>query len=458
MDHTQPFVTEPQREVPVIADVDICVLGGSCTGLFAAVRAARLGASVALVEKMNCYGGVATSGMVNIWHSLQDTEYKQQIIGGLTAEVLERLKKRDAVIDETNTVNAFMLNTEELKIELDELVRESKIKAYLHTSFAAPLVEEGKLKAVFVENKSGRGAIRAKVFIDATGDGDLFHQLGLPGYCLPIKQPPTTGAKIYGMDYELYGMSKVGNFDLQKALLQYHDEFGIPELWGWSAKIPGVPNVTFQAISRVFYADCADGDSLTSSEMEGRRQIRAIMDIIRKYGPRDYRPVLLGLGSYIGIRETRHFHTQHRLTETDILAGRRFEDAIANGTYRVDIHSDDDPGVLFRYLDGREVYHRSGFPSEERRWRAVQPHNPTFYQIPYRSLVPEGYDNLLLCGRSVDADVGAFGAVRVMVNMNQTGEAAGVAAYTALDTGKSVQQIDVALLRKQLAQGGSIIL
>ena len=362
------------------------------------------------------------------------------------------------MIEVPNDINAFMLNTEELKIELDELVREAKIKAYLHTLFVAPLVEEGQLKAALVENKSGRGAIRAKVFIDATGDGDLCHRLGLPGYALPIKQPPTTGAKIYGMDYELYGMGKVKDFDLQQTLLHRHDEFGIPELWGWSARIPGVPDVTFQAISRVFYADCADADSLTQSEMEGRRQIRAILDIIRQYGPPDYRPVLLGLGSYIGIRETRHFHTLHRLTEADLLAGKRFDDAIANGTYRVDIHSDDDPGVLFRYLDGREVYHRSGFPSEERRWRAAQEKDPTFYQVPYRSLVPQGYDNLLLCGRALDADVGAFGAVRVMVNLNQTGEAAGVAAYTAIDSSSSVQAVDPTHLRARLAQGGSIIL
>ena len=98
MNHIDSFVIEPQKNVPVIADVDVCVLGGSCTGTFAAVRAARLGASVALVEKMNCFGGVATSGMVNIWHSLQDTEYKRQIIGGLTYEVdrtAEEARRRD---------------------------------------------------------------------------------------------------------------------------------------------------------------------------------------------------------------------------------------------------------------------------------------------------------------------------------------------------------------------------
>jgi hypothetical protein len=458
MENPTRYVTEPQKEVPVIADVDICVLGGSCTGVFAAARAARLGATVALVEKMNCFGGVATAGMVNIWHSLEDTEYQQQVIGGLTSEVLERLRMRDAVITHQHNINAFMLNTEELKIELDELVNESKVKAYLHTVFAAPCVEDGKLKGVFVENKSGRGAILAKVFIDATGDGDLLHHLGLPGYSLAIKQPPTTCAKISGIDDEQYGMSKVGDFDLKQALLDHHEEFGIPELWGWSSSIPGVTGVTFQAISRVFYADCADADSLTHSEMEGRRQIRAILDIVRKYGPKEHRLTLLGLGSHIGIRETRHFRTLHRLLEKDILEGKRFDDAIANGTYRVDIHSDDDPGVLFRYLDGREVYHRSGFPNDERRWRPAQAQDPTFYQVPFRALVPERHDNLLLAGRCLDADAGAFGAVRVMVNMNQTGEAAGVAAYTALDSGRRVQDIDTALLRSLLARGGSVIL
>ena len=253
------------------------------------------GQSVALVEKMNCFGGVATSGMVNIWHSLQDTEYKQQIIGGLTVEVIERLKKRDAVIDETNTVNAFMLNTEELKIELDELVRESKIKAYLHTSFAAPLVEEGKLKAVFVENKSGRGAIRAKVFIDATGDGDLFHQLGLPRL-LPADQTASHHRRKNLWDGLRAVWHEQGSRTLtcKKPCCNTTMNSASPNCGAGSAKIPGVPNVTFQAISRVFYADCADGDSLTHSEMEGRRQIRAIMDIIRKYGPQDYPPGAAG--------------------------------------------------------------------------------------------------------------------------------------------------------------------
>ncbi|MFW5878115.1 MAG: FAD-dependent oxidoreductase [bacterium] len=451
-------INEHSKNIPVIEEADICVLGGSCTGVFAAIKAARLGAKVIIIEKQNCFGGVATSGMVNIWHSLMDTESKQQVIAGLTYEIIERLKKRNAVLVKGKQVSAFFMNTEELKIELDEMVKEAGVKPYLHTLFTAPWVEDGDFKAVIVENKSGRSAIKAKVFIDATGDGDLCDRLGFSCYSPETKQPPTTGAKILGMNSDLYGMASVGDFNLEEALLKYKDEFKLPEGWGWSSIIPGVSEITFQSITRILNADCVDADSLTESEMEGRRQIRAIMDMIRKYGPKDENIVLLALSSYIGIRETRHIKGMYQLTEEDILRGKRFDDAIANGTYRVDIHHHDKPGVTFRYLDGTEIYLRSGYPKQEGQWREKISKDPTFYQIPYRSLVPEGSKNVIASGRMLDADKGAFGAARVMVNMNQTGEAAGVAAYIALNSDRVVGDIDAKLLRKTLKDNGSIIL
>ncbi len=91
-------ITEQTRQIPVLQDVDLCVVGGSCTGVFAAVRAARLGLKVVIIEKQNCFGGVATSGLVNVWHSIYDTENKKQIIAGLTLEMLEKLKKRNALM------------------------------------------------------------------------------------------------------------------------------------------------------------------------------------------------------------------------------------------------------------------------------------------------------------------------------------------------------------------------
>ncbi len=167
------YIREPEREVPIVDEVDLVVVGGSCTGVFAAVRAAQRGLSVAIVEKHNCFGGVATAGNVNVWHSLHDTIGERRIISGFTQEVLDRLSARDAVLASPNPSSAYRINTEELKIELDDLVVGHGITPYLHAFYAGPVVEHGKLEAIIVENKSGRGAIRAQQFIDATGDADL---------------------------------------------------------------------------------------------------------------------------------------------------------------------------------------------------------------------------------------------------------------------------------------------
>lgn len=458
-------LVEPARKIPVFCEADICVLGGSCTGVFAAVRAARLGAKVVIVEKQGAFGGVATSGLVNIWHTLYNTEFDKQIIAGLTLETIERLKRIDAVREEKkNHSVGYVLNTEELKIELDRLVLENGVKAYLHTVFAAPYVQDGDLQAVIVENKSGRGAIKAKLFIDATGDGDLCARLNLEERTSPHFQPSTTCAKISGWgesgDTTANSASdeRLIDLDLAEALLRYKDEFEIPEGFGWGRHVPGTKDVYMYAGTRVYHSSSADGTELTYSETEGRRQVRAIMDLIRKYGPRN-KLSLVALPSYIGTRETRHIRCAYRLTGHDVLHGTRFDDAIANGSYRVDIHHQDKPGLTFKYLNGEQVYLRPGHAQEIGRWRDELPNDPTYYQIPLRSLLPNGpYDNVIVAGRMLDVDEEAFGGVRVMVNMNQTGEAAGVAAYMALTQSRSVRRLDAGQIRRSLAEGGSIIL
>ncbi|OAS21226.1 FAD-dependent oxidoreductase [Paenibacillus oryzisoli] len=447
------LLREEAREIPIFYEADICVLGGSCTGVFAAVRAARLGARVVIIEKQNAFGGVATSGLVNIWHSLQNTEFDQQIIAGLTLETIERLDRVGGVIEERKNHSAgYVLNTEELKIELDRLIQESKVKAYLHTMFVSPHVVNGELQAVIVENKSGRGAIKAKLFIDATGDGDLCDRLGIAQRLSPHFQPSTACAKISGWEQGTEGI------DLPYLLLKHKDEFGIPEGFGWGTQVPGSQDVHMYAGTRVYHANSADGDALTYSEMEGRRQVRAIMDLVHTYGHGD-RMSLVSLPSYIGTRETRHISCHYQLTGEDVLYGRRFDDAIANGSYRIDIHHQDKPGITFKYLDGEQAYIRPGYPKEVGRWREPMERNPTFYQIPYRSLLPEGpYKNVIVAGRMLDIDEEAFGGVRVMVNMNQLGEAVGVAAYIALTEEKGFANVDVQSLRHRLQSGGSIVL
>lgn len=439
---------ETAGRLPVLEEVDICILGGSCTGVFAGVRAARLGATVAIVEKQNAFGGVATSSLVNIWHSLKDTEAKQQIIAGLTEEMIDRLSLRDAMNVSDNPNSSYTFNSQELKIELDELVLEAGIHPYLHTLFSEPcLDEEGRLIGVIIDNKSGRGILKARYFIDATGDADLCYRLGLKSYTFDLWQPPTACAHFEDWNFK----------EFDELLKKHRAEFNIPDGFVWGAMVPNT-NVYMLAGTRVYKADCSLADNLTQAEMEGRRQIRAMMDMLRKYGSKENRPGLVALPSYIGIRETRHIKCLYQIADEDALYGKRFEDAIANGSYRLDIHHQDKPGLTFRYLDGSEVYVRPGFPEQKGRWRKEMAVDPTFYQIPLRSLIPLKHDNLMLAGRMLDAAIIAYSGIRVMVNMNQVGEAAGVTSYLALQQNKKIKEVPSQQVRAELKKGGSIII
>ncbi len=435
-------------DVPVIGEADVCVLGGSCTGVFAAVRAARLGARVTLVEKQGHFGGVVA--VTCTWHSLLDAAHERPIIAGLTRETVERLQARDAVRSISDSPSkGYEFRPGELKVVLDELVTESGVVPHLHTLFTAPLVEDGELTGVVVEDKTGRGIIRAKQFVDATGDGDLCARLGLPTYRYDAILPPTTCAFI-----ARWPASHAPN--VGATVRRHGGPYGLEAGFVWGAMLPGT-DVYMLAGTRVPDADCSVADELTRAEMEGRRQVRAIMQLLRERYPK-FRAALLDFPATIGIRDTRHVRCGYQLRGEDVLNGRRFPDAIANGSYRVDIHHQDKPGITLMYLDGRTVYSQPGLPAQEGRWREPTETDPTFYQVPLRSLVPGGHDNLLLAGRMLDADRTAFGAVRVQVNTNQMGEAAGVAAVQALSAGVPVAEVDAETIRSELTRGGSIML
>lgn len=437
--------------LPVCHEADICVLGGSATGVFAAVRAARLGARVAIVEKQNGFGGVAVNSLVNVWHTLYDTQFEKKIIAGLTEETVARLQKRDAVtIYDRNPSVWAGFNSSELKIELDELVVESQIRPFLHTLFSEPYYESGKLAGVIIDGKSGRRVIKARVFIDATGDGDLCVRMGFGSRLPEHPQPPTMCAHLDGFDITR----------CNELLGEHAQEYNIPKGFLWGLDIPGTHSFMF-AGTRVYDAACAEADDLTAAEIEGRRQVRAVMDMYRKYRNKSSQFGLTALPSALGIRESRHIDCLYRVTDSDAMYGKRLPDAIANCSYTFDLHHNTEKGraITFRSLDGtEESYGAPGEPVQRGRWRPETAENPTFYQIPFRSIVPKNSENVLLAGRMFDAEEIAFSGMRVMVNMNQLGEAAGVAAYLALDQGIPVHQIDAADVRKTLAAGGSIII
>lgn len=445
---------EPARELPVADDVDLCVAGGSCTGVFAAVRAARLGARVALVEGLGFFGGTATASLVNIWHPLLDAEFRHPIMAGLTKEILERLKKRNGVIEtKPGPHGGYFLNPEELKIELDELVREAGVRPFLHAHAVATLpgARPGEIAALIIEDKSGRRAIRARAFIDATGDGDVLARAGLAFEVRPHPQPPTT-------------IAVFDHFNaLSEASPKWADEVFNPERpqalapgFLWTAPLPGRPDSCLVAGTRVNGTDSSDGDSLTAAEMEGRRQVRAMTDILRTL-PGGATLTLANLPARIGLRESRHAKARHQLTVDEVLHGASFPDTIACGTYPVDIHHNDRPGATLRYLDGTERLIAPRCAPVLSRWRPAEAGVTPFYQIPLRGLIPRDARNLLVAGRLVDADRHAYGAIRVMVNANQTGEAAGVAAALAVRAGVDPVEIDPTLVRKSLRDGGSLL-
>ena len=454
---TDGMVREPAKDVPVVHRCDICVVGGGSAGVFAAVRAARLGASVALIENNGFFGGVATAAKVNVWHSIHDTSGKKQIIGGLTVEIVERLKKRNAVnIYSANQSKHAVFNTFEMILELDEVVREQKrIRPFLHARFVRAIGTDGRMTHAVIEDKSGRRAIEAKFFIDTTGDGDVIAQMGLPFRKNDDLQPPTVCVFLSGLD----DVKKENpGFRLGDAVYDQKYANALQRGFLWTAESVNVPGTHMVAGTRVNNADCSDADQLTHAEMEGRRQARAMRDIVHDNFKGGERVAVTGLSSYIGIRETRHADCLVRLLQREVLEGVRFPDAVANGSYRVDVHHSNKPGLTFRYLDGTEVYTVPGKASVKSRWREPREKDPTFYQIPYRCLVPKGAKNVLVAGRLLDADRAAYGAARVMVNGNQTGEAVGTAGYLALRDGVDAGEVDYRKLRRTLADGGSVII
>ena len=419
---------------------DVVVVGGGCTGVFAAIRAARKGLEVAIVEKGNCFGGGATGSLVNIWHSLFDIYGREQIIGGLTDEVVHLLVKNGYGKIENTESRYISFDPNALKLLLDQLVTENHIHVFFHTFYTALQQEGDRITGILVSNKDGLGRIKGAFFIDATGDGDLCRDAGLESYTDSALQPPAPCCFLH---------KKIGN-DLGELITRHGQEFGLDDDWGWGGIVPGLEDIYFRADFHIFDKRCDRAADLTAAEMEGRRKIYALCELLKKYD--DPTHAVVALSSQIGVRETVHYKTQFRATEEDLLSGKGYEDTVMRGTYRIDIHHHADNGITFKYLDGRKVttYGKTGRKVQS-NWMQEQgiTRDPApYYQVPFSILVQERIQNLIPVGRMLNADRGAFGALRVMVNLNQLGEAAGVAAYLSVNgqtdiqkvIGKSVQQ------------------
>jgi hypothetical protein len=444
-------ITEPARQTPIVDEADLCIVGGSCTGVFAAVRAARLGLKVAVIEAHTLFGGMAVAAQVNVWNSTLDAHHKNRIIGGLTLEVVERLRTRGALHEvPPGTRNQFFFNSAELAVELDELIVEHKIRPFLSTRVVAAVCEGDRVKVVIIEDKSGRRAIRARQFIDASGDGDLIRHAGFAAYQRDKLQPANLQALIHGF------AEMQGDY-LRQSIRERAEEFDYPRenSTPWLMPWPGAPEIRNAFGARLNGVDASNADDLTNTLIEARRLHRALLDMIKAESGGQQLNVVAWAHA-LGVRETWHARCLHQLAGDELLRGENFPDAIANGTYPIDVHSPE--GTFLCYLDGREEIISADGTKKWGRWRDESTPTPRCYHIPYRSLVPQQAENVLVAGRVLDADRDAFGGVRVMVNMNQTGEAAGVAAAIALKENCNVAEVQPGVLRATLAEGGSVVL
>lgn len=447
-------VPEPSCDVPVIADVDVCVIGGGTAGVCAAVAAARSGAEVLLVEHYGFLGGMATSSMVLIWHSLYGMDERTKVIGGLPDEIVARLQAMDGVYNsKPDDTGYWVIDADKTRFALDDTVLADGVKVLLHARFAGTVRHGRRIETAFVETKSGRGAIRAKAFVDCTGDADLVRfsggqtELGnATGGC----QAPSLCFRLRGMDLNQTGLHQVQT-QLYAMTMDYNGGKYPPLLWG--VRWPGCDDYML-AGTRVLDVNSADALDLTRAEIEGRYQLRWFMEQARKLPGWD-KVELVSMGVQIGPRESHRIIAEHQLQREEVLTGERFPDAIGQGTYPVDIHNPSGPGIVFERLDGTRREVRGDRTTIADRWDGAADDAPLrdtlCYQIPYRSLIPRDFDNVLVAGRCVGATHEAAGAIRVMVNCMQTGQAAGLAAGMMKD---DVREVEVGELQGRLRELG----
>lgn len=457
-------ITEPSRQVPIWAEVDVAVLGGGPAGACAAAAAAaRAGCSVLLIERYGFFGGTATAANVNIWHSLYATDGQTRIIGGIPEEIIRRIQQRGGCYNRAadGETGPWTICSETAKLVFDDIVLGSGAQVLLHTRVADVLCSNRRIEAVFVENKSGRGAIRAKRFIDCTGDADLIRRAGHDtqlgdaenGGC----QPPSLCFRVRGVEPDALTPRQVQT-ELFHTPMDYNGQSYPTFLWG----VDGVwdKHERLLAAVRVPHINCADAWDLTRAEIEGRFQMRWVLKRLRTMSGWE-NVHLVDIPTQIGLRESHRIVADHQLQRLEVLQGTTFDDAIMQGTYPVDIHNPSGPGIIFEYLSGKARNVQGNGDTEKWRWdgRDIDdPPRPTLcYQAPYRCLIPRDLDNVLAAGRCVGANHDAAGAIRVMINAMQFGQAAGHAAALTQDR-DNVRDIDAVTLRARLCEVGMPLL
>ncbi|GAA1667614.1 membrane protein [Citricoccus zhacaiensis] len=442
----QQSIHEPARETPVIGEYDVVVVGGGPAGLMAAAASAREGRTTVLIERYGFLGGAGTMGGLSTFcglHARVHGEHRR-VVRGYTDELLDRLDQMDALsephLSVQNRIQAQAFDISAYKIAADDFLAASGVTLLFHTSVVGAVMDSAeRIDAVLVESKSGRGALRGQVFIDASGDADVVRFAGAPREKSPDLLFPSLMFRINGVDHRKAGRA-------WETVAQIMDEAEVRGERTFPRKKPIVrpqrnplewrANLTQLSNEDGSAVDGTDVWQLSRGELQGRQQVRDVFGFIRDNTPGFENAYVVDIAPQIGIRETYRSVGRYQLSEADILDCVDFPDVIGVQGWPVEAHVEGT--VEFRFPT-------AGFDSRG------------FNQLPYRMLVPQQVENLLTVGRSASMTQWGQSSARVTGPCFVMGQAAGLAAHLSLSAGTEVGEVDVPALQQRLEATGAYL-
>ncbi len=438
------------KDIEVKKEVDILVVGGGPAGIGAAVAGARSGKSVMLLEKRGFLGGNITGCYVETCnHFLHGTNFKAS---GIYAEIEKKYRARFGNSHDIRENSPHRFSSEYLKVFLDEFLLGEGVDIKFHSFVNDVIVKDGNIECVIIQSKKGPVAVKAKVVIDCTGDGDVAYSAGVPfeqgrdkdGYC----QPGTLNFRIVGADVKALtengdGLKRIGK--------KFHDDYRAGKT-GLTCKRQDLPFGRLTPAGMVSYVnypceymiDPTDIDGLTQGEIKCRQYIMEFYEYAKKNYKEFENIEIASIAPEIGFRDSRRIKGLYKLTKDDIEAQKVFDDAIAVYPRFYDMLSPDGN------MDGDGKLEGGGY-----KGHIYEPiTDDRSYTIPYRCLLPVDIDNLLVAGRCISTDHVAESSIRGISACMLTGQAAGAAAGIACTEDISPKHIDVKKLQAVLKEQG----